>query len=1086
MITPSTNELVMAQIPALRLLMAMGWQYISREDCIAARGGNAGLILTEILVEQLKMRRFEFKGETYPLSTNAIDQIVRELTVPQMKDGLLSANEALYNKLTLGITVTEFVGGQSCSPTIPIIDWDNPEYNDFTVTEEFELLSTAGTHTRRPDIVCFVNGLPLVVIEAKRPDSGNPNKSMVEEGISQTIRNQKTEEIPHLFAYSQLLMSISGDDGRYATTKTPRKFWSRWREEEFPESHFSALKSAQPQEETKALLSDRRRGVREQMATFFGAPQAVTDQDRLIASLLSKGRLLEFIRFFILFDRKVGKIAARYQQFFGIRALVEQVSTLRLDGSREGGIIWHTTGSGKSFTMVLLCKAMLLQRGLSDCRFVVVTDRIDLEKQLSKTFVSSGAAGSKAKPRDLKAKSGHDLAERLLSGADRILFSTIQRFASAAKANAFELDSPNLIVLVDEAHRSNEGESHERMRKALPHAAFIGFTGTPLLKDEKSANKFGPIVHAYTMQRAVEDGTVTPLLYEERKPVLDINEQAIDNWFDKITVSLSDEQREDLKNKYGKRGQLYGSSNRIDLIAWDIAVHFRENFKLLGRNLKGQLATDSKLSAVRYKRALDSTGYVSSAVVISPPDSREGHSDVDETELPEVQQWWKDNVHGDVEEYERDVLEAFAEPGDPDILIVVDKLLTGFDEPANAVLYIDKPLRQHNLIQAIARVNRLHEHKKYGLLIDYRGILRELDTAISDYQDLAEKTQGGFSVEDIEGLYSDVSSEYRRLPVLHEELLEIFADVKNKADREQYRQILMPKLATDDTGDLVDDNQSIREDFYEALTQFGTCLKIALGSRAFFEDPMIGEQQIASYKRDLKFFSEIRRRAKQDAQETVDFSAYEEQIRRLVDKYVVGEDIAESDGVFLVNELGTLEKSEDWSDDKLRNETDLIRSRLRKTIEQDLADDPFAKTHFSELLRQALEEAEALFDHPFKQYALFKELEDEVDERRIDAIPDALRDNRHGAAYFGILLESKEVTELERAEAEKFVSLSLAIDEIVSRSVAEHSLSPQDIEAGVRKEALPILFRELGLERAKRAVELIVEVMRIGLTKGAF
>ncbi len=1084
MTTPSTNELVMAQIPALRLLMSMGWRYLSREDCLAARGGNTGLVLTDVLVEQLKQRRFEFKGETYPLSTNAIDQIVRELTAPPMQDGLLSANEAIYNKITLGITVTEFVGGQSASPTVPIIDWENPENNDFTVTEEFELLSTSGTHTRRPDIVCFVNGLPLVVIEAKRPDSGNPNKSMIEEGISQTIRNQKTDEIPQLFAYSQLLMAISGDDGRYATTKTPRKFWSRWREEELPESHFSELKSAQPREETRTLLRDRKRGVQEQMATFFGAPQAVTDQDRMIASLLSKKRLLEFIRFFILFDRKVGKIAARYQQFFGIRALIRQVSKLRLDGGREGGVIWHTTGSGKSFTMVLLCKAMLLQRGLSDCRFVVVTDRIDLEKQLSKTFVSGGAAGSKAKPRELKAKSGQDLAERLVSGADRVLFSTIQRFASAAKAHAFEQDTPNLIVLVDEAHRSNEGESHERMRKALPQAAFIGFTGTPLLKDDKDANKFGPIVHAYTMQRAVEDGTVTPLLYEERRPVLDINEAAIDNWFDKITVDLSDQQREDLKKKYGKRGQLYGSGNRIDLIAWDIAVHFYENFKSLGRDLKGQLATDSKLSAVRYKRALDATGLVSSAIIISPPDTREGHSDVDEAELPEVQQWWKDNVRSDAEDYERDVLEAFAEPGDPDILIVVDKLLTGFDEPANAVLYIDKPLRQHNLIQAIARVNRLHEQKKYGLLIDYRGILKELDSAISDYQDLAEQTQSGFDIEDIEGLYSDVSSEYRRLPSLHDELIAIFSSVRNRADREQYRQVLMPHFENDANGDLVDIRQSVREDFYEALTEFGTCLKIALGSRAFFDEPGFGEQKIATYKRDLQFFSEIRRRAKEDAQETVDFSAYEDQIRRLVDKYVVGEDIAEPDGVYLVNELGRSKAPEEWPEDKLRNETDLIRSRLRKTIEQDLADDPFAKSHFSELLRQALKQAEALFDHPFKQYALFKELEEEVDERWIEAIPDELRSNRHGAAYYGILLSSSDLAGLDADQSDRFVGLSLAIDEIVSSAVAEHSLSPQDIESAVRKDSLPLLFRELGLERAKRAVEQIVEVTRVGLVKG--
>jgi type I restriction enzyme R subunit len=614
------------------------------------------------------------------------------------------------------------------------------------------------------------------------------------------------------------------------------------------------------------------------------------------------------------------------------------------------------------------------------------------------------------------------------------------------------------------------------MKKALPNASYVTFTGTPLLKEDKTTNKFGPIVHAYTMQRAVEDGTVTPLLYEERRPVLDINAKAIDNWFDKITVGLSDKQKSDLKEKYGKKGQLYGSLNRIDLIAWDIAVHFSENFKKLGKDLKGQLATDSKLSAVRYKRALDATGLVTSAIVISPPDTREGHEDVDESTLPEVQQWWKDNVKLDPQEYERGVIEDFSEPGPPDILIVVDKLLTGFDEPRNAVLYIDKPLKQHSLIQAIARVNRLHDQKKYGLLIDYRGILKELDTAITEYRDLAERTQGGFDVDDIEGLYSDVSTEYKRLPALHDKLWAIFATVRNRSDLEQYRQILIPQLEQDAQGVSVDTRQKVREDFYEALTEFGLCLKIALGSRSFFDD--VPEQKIGTYKRDLKFFSDLRKIAKQDAQETVDFSTYEDQIRRLVDRYVLGEEIKNADGVFIVNELGKDDPSDSWSKEKLRNETDIIRSRLKRTIEQDLADDPYAQAYFSELLLQAIEDAEALFEHPFKQYALFKDFEDRVDARMVEGIPERISSNRHASAYFGILkLATAERSEPRpQTELDKFADLSLRIDKIVVDAVAENSLNAQNIEAAIRKNILPVLFKGFGLDRAKAAVENIVEM----------
>ena len=259
------------------------------------------------------------------------------------------------------------------------------------------------------------------------------------------------------------------------------------------------------------------------------------------------------------------------------------------------------------------------------------------------------------------------------------------------------------------------------------------------------------------------------------------------------------------------RGQIYTAQDRIKLNAFDIGVHFSENFKKAGLKLKGQLATDSKLSAIRYKQHLDSWGQVTSAIVISPPDTREGHTDADESNLPLVQEWWKKNVTGDAQDYEKHIIEDFGTDGPPDILIVVDKLLTGFDEPRNAVLYIDKQLKGHNLIQAIARVNRLHPQKPFGYLIDYRGILKELDTAISDYQNYEDQTQGGFAIEDIEGLYANVDTEYKKLPSLHDKLWSFFGEVRNVLDQEQYRQIFMPKYERDEDGVEVDTRQALRE-----------------------------------------------------------------------------------------------------------------------------------------------------------------------------------------------------------------------------------------------------------------------------------
>jgi type I restriction enzyme R subunit len=1096
--TPNSREQYSAHLPALHLLCNLGWHFLTTAQALALRGSTREVLLKPRLIEVLQTRRYEYKGDWYPLSPSGIDQIVRELSALSLAEGLMPANERLYGKLALGVTVTEFMpDGKKHQPTIHVIDWTEASANRWDVTEELEVLAAQGTHHRTPDVVGYVNGIPLVVIEAKRPESGGgsqPAKAMVTEGISQHLRNQRPDEIPNLFAYAQVLLSISQTEGRYGTTHTASKFWAKWREEEFDEAHMQALKNTALRPEVRAALFA---GKPVALATYFdalwSAPMQATDQDRLLVSLLTPARLLEFLRGYVLFDRKVGKIVARYQQFFGIRALLARISLLRPDGGREGGVVWHTTGSGKSFTMVFLTKALLLVDALKECRVVVVTDRIDLESQLSRNFMTGGAFGSSiATQKDgekSRSLSGRDLARRIGSGTERISFTLVHKFNTASKLPECRNDSPNLIVLVDEGHRSHGGETHERMKKALPRAAYIAFTGTPLLKNEKTANKFGPIVHAYTMQRAVEDETVAPLLYEERMPELDINEDAVNRWFDKITVNLSDAQRTDLKRKFAKKGAIYGAANRIELIAWDIATHFNENIKKLDLGLKGQVATDSKLDAIRYKKALDDTGLVTSAVVISAPDTREGNSDVDEDTLPEVQKWWKQNMstYGhDPEAYEKLIVGDFGTDGAPDLLIVVDKLLTGFDEPRNTVLYIDKPLKGHNLIQAVARVNRLHDAKRYGVLVDYRGILKELDTAIRAYQDLETRTQGGFDVSDLEGLYRQFSTEYKRLPALHDALWSFFSSVTNKLDREQYRQLLSPKFVKGADGEDHDERQKLRDDFYEALTAFGLCLQTALSSRSFFEDKSFSEGLIARYKGDLRFFTELRQTARRDAMETVDYSVYEEQLRKLVDKQVIGTEVREPEGVYMVHQLGKAEDPKEWSDEKTRNETDMIRTRLRKTIEQELAEDPYAQKVFGELLKQAIAEAEAMFDYPLKQYALFKSFEEKLDARATPDMPDALSDKPHAKAYFGamrLVLGDEAFAALNSEAVDSLAQQALAMDTVVRDAVAENSLNPQNIESAIRKGLLPLLFGKLGLDNAKLVVEQVIQITRVGLSK---
>lgn len=1083
---PNFREEQSAKIPALTLLTNLGYEFIPPSECLVKRSNRAVVILPDVLRNVLKYKTYTFMGKQQKLSEAAIDKIIHELANPAMNEGLKAANEKLYNALTYGISVTEFIDGKKANPTIDIIDWATPSNNKYHFTEELEVDNAHGTGKRIPDVVCFVNGLPWVVIEAKRPDSSSEGKPTVAEGISQNIRNQKVDEIPHLFAYSQLLLSVNGHEGLYATCGTPEKFWAKWKEEEITEATFERLKNTPlSQDKLDLIFNHRPAKVRDEyLSLIAGGDLMVTDQDRLLVSLLRHDRLLEMTQLFTLFDKKAGKIVARYQQVFGIKALVERVTSFDDKGARNGGVIWHTTGSGKSFTMVFLSKALIWLKELAKCRVVVVTDRVDLEDQLARTFASGGALSDKDK-KSAMATTGRRLAEQIGKGNERIIFSIINKFGTAIELPECYNDSPDIIVLVDEGHRSQNGENNIRMQQALPKAAYIGFTGTPLLQDDKTENKFGKIIHSYTMQQAVEDKTVTPLLYEERIPDLSTNDKAIDAWFDRITDTLSEKQRTDLKKKFAQKGQIYQTEGRLELIAHDISDHF-QNFKNQG--LKGQLACDSKASAIQYKKLLDQIGKVTSVVAMSAPDTREGHDTVDGESKDLVQNWWTENVlksdfGQDEKAYTQHIIDEFSKEDGPDIMIVVDKLLTGFDEPKNTVLYIDKPLKQHNLIQAIARVNRLHQKKQFGYLIDYRGILKELDASIASYQELEERIKGGFDIDDLKGLYHRMDTEYKKLPGLYSDLWAIFESVQNKQDGQALRQVLAPKIDTID-GQLTDTNQKKREDFYTALTAFSNCLKVALQSATYFEDKSFDDKR-ELYKKTLKSMSELRRQVREDAEETVDYDEYAENIRTMLDKHIGGVEIQEPKGAYLVGNMGKDVKPEDLTDDEARNKKDAITGRVTKMIEQDLADDPYAQEYFSKLLKQAIQQAKEMFDAPVKQYLLFADFEEQVKERNVEGMPtDRFAEldpkiKRHVQAYFGLFL--KHLGDINVLSEDERFNYAMQIDEVVTASVAEFSINPQEIENQIRRKLLPVLFKAIGMDTAKVIIADVIQITRLGV-----
>lgn len=1093
--TPNFQEEFSAKIPALTLLTNLGYTFLPPSECEALRGNTLAsekksthqVILLPVMRDFLAKQTFSFAGKQHNLSDAAIDKVMHELN-PAMNLGLKAANEKLYDALMYGVSVTEFIDGKKVSPTIKLIDWDDVDNNVFHCTEELVVQNAEGTGNRIPDIVCFVNGLPLVVIEAKRPDSNKEGKSTNAEAISQHIRNQGQAEIPHLYAYSQLLLAVNGHEGLYATCGTKDKFWAKWKEEHIPEAEFVRLKNHKlSNNQLHELFHHRSAKDKDDYQSLIAAGDlTVTDQDRLIVSLLRHERLLDMTRLFTLFDKKAGKIIARYQQVFGIKALIERINTFDNSGAREGGVIWHTTGSGKSFTMVFLSKALIWLEELAQCRVIIVTDRVDLEDQLSRTFASGGALTDRDK-KDAMATTGKRLAEQIGQGNERVIFSIINKFGSAIKHENCYNDSSNIIVLVDEGHRSQNGENNIRMQQTLPKAAFIAFTGTPLLKDDKTENKFGKIIHSYTMQQAVEDKTVTPLLYEERIPELNVNDKAIDAWFERSTSKLSDKQKTDLKKKFAQKGQIYQTADRIMLIAYDIADHF-QNFKHQG--LKGQLACDSKASAIRYKEALDKIGTVSSVVAMSAPDTREGHEAVDQESKDIVQNWWKANVDKmDEKTYTKAIIEEFSRDDGPDIMIVVDKLLTGFDEPKNTVLYIDKPLKEHNLIQAIARVNRLHSKKLFGYLIDYRGILSELDITIEKYQDLAERTQGGFDIDDLKGLYNRMDTEYKKLSGLHSDLWAIFDGVQNKQDGPALRQALAPKVH-EVNDKLTDTNLKKRDDFYSILTAFSNCMKVALQSAAYFEDKSFDNKRDL-YKRDLKAFVELRKQVREDADETINYDEYAEDIRSLLDKHIAGIEVKDPDGAYLVGNLGKDVKPQDMSDDEARNQTDKITGRVTKMIEQDLADDPFAQEYFSKMLIQAIADARAMFDAPVKQYILFADFEQEVKDRKVADIPNVFVDdtgklNKHAQAYFGLFkhLFDPDFLTGKALDNDKLATIAFNIDAAVNDAVAEYSINPAEIENAIHMKLLPMLFSDIGLDNAKKLIEEVLKITRLGIARG--
>ena len=828
--TPDTSESKIQQ-NSINLLQSLGYKFISREENLKLRGGKTSEVLfREILTKKLgEINGYEYKGKRYKFSQSNVLKAVDELAGVSLNEGLMVANERITNLLLLGTSLEENLeDGTRRSFSFKFIDFENLQNNDFYVTEEFEVSrvsqSDAQKH-RRPDLVLFINGIPIVVIELKK------SSVSFENGIKQLEKEQGKDEIAHLFKYIQLTIAANGSGARYGTTGTPFKFYSVWKEQD----------EAKAKESLKSLINGRE----------------VSALDMTLFALLSKDRLLRLVRHYIVFDKRMKKVC-RYQQFFAIEETLKRVSMIK-DGARAGGLIWHTQGSGKSLTMVMLTK--LLKQIYINSKIIVVTDRIDLDGQIHETFENTDVKAG-------RASSGSDLIEKLQSGVS-VITTLVHKFEKVKNQKVVIRDG-DIFVLVDESHRTQGGDLHKAMKKALPLACYIGFTGTPLLKREKNSfAKFGGEIHRYTIDDAVKDGAVLPLFYEGRyvgQEVLD--PEGLTRKFDLISRELGDEAKRDLQQKWARFERVASSEQRLELIAVDINEHIKKTLKKSG--FKAMLATQRKYDAIKYHEIFEEFGEIKSAYVISSNEHEElegGHKEY-------VVKAWQETIkdYGSEEAYLKYVKDEFIYGDEIDLLIVVDKLLTGFDAPRASTLYIDKQLKEHNLLQAIARVNRLYDGKDYGYIIDYRGLLGELDEALTSYASLS-----GFDPEDLSGAVIDVRSEIVKAKTYYTHLDDLFSSVKFKDDLESYVAVL-------------EDVQK-RDDFKEWLSQFARAFKLALSSEKIYD--ILSEDDIKIYKQRVKFYNELRKAVQLRYHEACDFGKYEAQMQKLLDTYVNAQGVNE-------------------------------------------------------------------------------------------------------------------------------------------------------------------------------------------------
>ena len=858
------------------------------------------------------------KGYSDVLINKALFQLRQ--TANNDNETLYTNNKKVYNLLRYGVIVKPDVG--DCNKTVELIDWKNPEANDFAIAEEVTVM---GQHDKRPDVVIYVNGIALGVLELKR------STISVGEGIRQNIVNQRKEFIQSFFSTIQWIFAGNDTEGlRYGTIETPEKYYLKWKEEG----------------EEENLL------------------------DKYLLKLCNKKRFLEVIYHFTLFDGGVKKLC-RPHQYFAVKAAQESVK------KHEDGIIWHTQGSGKSLVMVWLAKWILENN--PSARVVIITDRDELDKQIERVFSDVGEKDI------IRTRSGKELMDYLHSSLPRLLCSLIHKFGrrdvddfdafiEELKSNPTEAVG-DLFIFVDECHRTQSGKLHKTMKALLPQAVFIGFTGTPLLRQDKqtSLEVFGKYIHTYKFNEAVQDEVVRDLVYEAR----DIDQklsspERIDQWFEAKTKGLNDFQRSELKKKWGTMQKVLGARDRLEKILEDIILDFNTKPRLSSGKGNAILVASSIFDACRYYDLFQKTELKGKCALVTSynPNTRDittedtgTNTETDKEFMYNVYTQLLGTQYTSTEKYEDEVKDKFIkEPAVMKLLIVVDKLLVGFDAPPCTYLYIDKSMQDHGLFQAICRVNRLDsDDKEFGYIVDYKDLFKKVENAVVVYTH--ELDYDSFDSKDVDILLQDRLKKGREhFEKALEEIIILCEPVLPPKNSLAYIEYFCGNPENEDD---LKNNETKRTALYKLTAAL---IRAYANISDELEEAGYSKTEIESIKNQVEFYFNLREEIKNASGEKLDTKTYEADMRHLIDTYIVAEDsqiISDFENQTLLELIEKLDLSSaiDTLPPGIKNNPEAVAetiiNNIRQKIIQESLIDPAYFEEMSKLLNEIIKERRA-------------------------------------------------------------------------------------------------------------------------------